>query len=196
VISEGQRLQYLEAMGIQVWVSRERTGALNMPAMDASGRPEIGNQPEVAKPPAQQRQQLQPRGSVASVRRGSLEIGPGSGSTLLLCSRPEDAAMPLASDIARCLDEAPVWGWSSQSHGGQGSAETGFTLERAIDERLFTRVLLFCSDSMASQSDKVEVLGSARIIYAPSLAELASQAEHKRRLWMQLLANGWCSRRR
>lgn len=195
MISEGQRLQYLEAMGIQVWVSRERAKSIKMPAMNTPAihvpdQPEKGGQPEFSKPATQL------RNSRASVRRGSLEIGPGSGSTLLLCSRPEDAALPLASDIARCLDEAPVWGWLLQSNDGQGKAETGFTLERAIDERLFTRVLLFCSDSMASQAGKVEVLGSARIIYAPSLAELARQADHKRRLWTQLLTHGWCSPRR
>ena len=194
MITEGQRVQYLEAMGFLVWASRQRASALNLPAIDHLDPPETGNQPEVSNPPTQQ--QVQQRRTAASVRQGSLEIGPGSGFTLLLCSRPEDAAMPLASDIARCLDEAPVWGWLSQSPGGQGGAETGFTLERAINERLFTRVLLFCSDSMASQAGKAEVLGSARILYAPSLAELARHAEHKRRLWTQLVTNGWCSRRR
>ncbi len=189
MISEGQRLQYLEAMGIQAWISRERASDINMPVVDSVVQPQSVNRPAVSKPSNQQAV------AHASVLLHSFVIGPGSGSTLLLCNRPEDAALPLANDIARCLVEAPVWGWLRQEIGGPGKKETGLSLERAIDERLFTRVLLFCGDATASQAGKVEVFSSARIIYAPPLAELARDPEQKRSLWMQLLTHGWCSRR-
>lgn len=189
MISEGQRLQYLEAIGIQAWISRDR------PLVQVAGEPDFEDQPECGSPVTASTLPGQQQGDQISARPPSFEIGPGSASTLLLCTRPEDAATPLASDIARCLDEAPVWGWLSQDHGETDTAETAISLERAISERLFTRVLLFCGDATAHQVGKVEVLSSAHIIYAPPIAELANHPAHKRRLWMQLLSHGWCTRR-
>jgi len=187
VISEGQRLQYLEAMGIQAWSSRERVRARDEREADSLDPPEFLNTATVSPTSGRQR-------DWTSTLPASFAIGPGGGSILLLCNRPEDTAAQLASDVARCLNEPPVWGWLSQGQSGSGAAETGLSLERAIDERLFTRVLLFCADSTAAEVGKDEVLGSARIIYAPPIAELARNPEAKRRLWMQLLTHGWCSR--
>jgi len=189
VISEGQRLQYLEAMGIQGWISRDR------PSARALREPDDIDKPQPRNPVTERTGLGQQQGTQKSAGLARFEIGPGIGSTLLLCTRPEDAATPLASDIARCLDEPPVWGWLSQETGGPDKAETGLSLERAIDERLFTRVLLFCGASTSDQVGKVEVMSSARIIYAPPIVDLASNPEHKRRLWMQLLTHGWCARR-
>jgi hypothetical protein len=190
VISEVQRLQYLEAMGIKAWISRERA------SVRASQGLEDGH---FEKPRHEQKSTAAPDlasqnpGTVAAAGPASFVIGPGSGQTLLLCGRREDAALPVSSDIARCLDEAPVWGWLSQPGAGPGAEATGLSLERAINERLFTRVLMFSSDFAAGEQGNDEVKGSARIIHAPPLAELANQPAHKRRLWQQLTANGWCS---
>jgi len=159
VISEVQRLQYLEAMGIEAWISSEH--AVNRVAND----------------------------------RVFYELGPGLGQTLLLCSRQEETALPIAGDIARCLIEAPVWGWQSAGTAGQSHADNSVSLEHAIQDRLFTRVLLCSVDFNGSEADQEEVIGSARIIHAPPLAQLAVNPAQKRRLWQQLNAHGWCSRR-
>ncbi len=188
MISEGQRLQYLEAMGIQPWVRRERAMGPGIREPDHLDPAEPENPVTVSHSSGEQ------HGNQVSATPACFEIGPGSGSTLLLCNHPEDAATPLASDIARCLDEAPVWGWRTHRTGGAGTAKPGLSLERAINERLFTRVLVFCDDSAALPVGQFEVLSSACIIYAPPLAELAGHPAHKRRLWMQLLTHGWCAR--
>jgi hypothetical protein len=120
-------------------------------------------------------------------------IGPGSGQTLLLCNRQEQASQRLASDIARCLDEAPVWGWQAQVKAGTNPEIPGLSLEDAIRDRLFTRVLLFGAAAGTSPGES-EVIGSARIIQAPSLAELGESPQQKRSLWAQLVAHGWCKK--
>jgi len=159
VISEVKRLQYLEAMGIEAWVSREHAIAR------AAGYQVL------------------------------YELGPGLGQTLFLCGRQEETALPIAGDIARCLIEAPVWGWQSSGTAGQDRAESGISLEQAIQDRLFTRVLLCSGEVRVSEVDQKEVIGSARIIHAPPLAQLAVNPAYKRLLWQQLNANDWCSRR-
>ena len=150
----------------------------------------------------QRRQYLHAMGIEPLIRRGistgataagtatHYQIGPGAGGTLLLCDGREQAASALASDIARCLVEVPIWGWCVDP--GPGDARTpAFTLESAIEERLFTRVLLF-SDIAPAQAD---VIGSARIIRAPSLQQLANNPQAKRALWSQLVEHGWAGRR-
>lgn len=44
-------------------------------------------------------------GKPAETDRNRIIIGPGSGSTLLLCRDPGESATPLASDICRYLGE-------------------------------------------------------------------------------------------
>lgn len=170
MISENQRLQYLDALGIDVWISRSRAARFESPAaaVPSPGVP-VPGQP---------------------VR---YTIGPGYGQILLLCREREEASSKLASDIARCLDEAPVWGWRSMSVPGTEGGPEGQDLETAIRDRLFTRVLVFDDAALAGKSQG-EVVGSARIIHAPLLAELANNPQHKRKLWSQLLASGWCKR--
>lgn len=115
--------------------------------------------------------------------RSRLIIGPGSGSTLLLCNSAEESATPLASDICRYLGDNPVWAWPDS----EGSPERP-TLEDAIDNFLFTRVLLF-GRSLATQlfsGQVAQVLGSARIVVASGLNELAVSASARRSLWRQL----------
>lgn len=175
MISEARRLQYLDALGIDAWVSRSR-GARQLqqvvPATDALTEPGVHS---------------------PSSATASYIIGPGSGQTLLLCNRPEEAASKLASDIARCLDEIPVWGWQTPAAVAAGADDPGLSLESAIRDRLFTRVLLFGAAAKPTAGNN-EVIGCARIIHAPALAELGQSPQHKRSLWLQLVANGWCKR--
>lgn len=186
VMNEAQRLQYLDAMGIQPWISKEQAAAR---AVQAATAERAGSQEPVAhKGEAPQ--------SNTAIQNLLFEIGPGTGQILLLCGKPKEASSQLASDIARCLDETPVWGWQIQSGSGMATAnsdETGLSLEQAIKERLFTRVLVFGAGPAAKEGSS-QVLRSARVIYAPPLAVLAKSPEQKRSLWLQLVSNGWTAR--
>jgi DNA polymerase III psi subunit len=182
VISESQRLQYLEAMGIQAWVGRSRVLAemVSVPEHAAEAQ-EFETGEAVARPVQQETQPAQ------SLAESIFEIGPGRGQTLLLCGSRQDASLQIASDIARSLGETPVWGWRLNSPGTEG-----IKLEGAIRDRLFTRVLLF-TDSAGPLTGNSEVMASARIIYAPSMTALANNPQQKRALWAQLALNGWCT---
>jgi|GEM_PF-1308947 len=189
-MNEGQRLQYLDAMGIQPWISKQQAAARVVLAAAA----------ELREPPAPAPESKPPAGStpIQPIQDLYFEIGPGTGQTLLLCGQRAEASSQLASDIARCLGETPVWGWQAQSEPAQSntnsaSGDAGLNLERAIRERLFTRVLVFAA-GFAAKAGGSEVLGSARIIYAPPLAVLANSPEQKRSLWLQLVGNGWSAR--
>ncbi len=181
-MDEAQRLQYLDAMGIQPWISKEQAAMLAVQATATETR--------------QLAVQALPGSDTATglpIEDLFFEIGPGAGQTLLLCGKRNEASSLLASDIARCMDEAPVWGWQVQHTAQAKSGETGLSLERAIKERLFTRVLVFASGSAAKPHSN-EVLGSARVIYAPPLAVLAKSPEQKRSLWLQLRGNDGAAR--
>jgi hypothetical protein len=179
-ISENRRVQYLQAMGIDAWISRDRAKA---EAIVGSSVPE-------SEPLASL--QLPGLNAGPSTQEIRYEIGPGSGQTLVLCASREQAASPLASDIARCLDEVPVWGWQEKPVGPEGAAQAGLSLQSAIEDRLFTRVLLFCN-LPAEPSGQAQVIGSALVIRAPALPELANNPQQKRALWMQLVQHGWCA---
>jgi DNA polymerase III psi subunit len=119
----------------------------------------------------------------AAADRSRLIIGPGSSGTLLVCGQAEDSASLLAGDICRFLGDNPVWAWPDT----EGSSES-LALENAIDEFLFTRVLLF-GQSLASGlfSGLIEkVLGSASIMLVPELDDLKVSAGARRDLWRQL----------
>ena len=42
---------------------------------------------------------------------GALSVGPGSGSTLLVCDAAADSTPDLAKDLARALGGEPTWAW-------------------------------------------------------------------------------------
>jgi hypothetical protein len=188
-MNEVQRQQYLDAMGIQAWISKEKADAR---AVQAAA-------PETRVSPLREYSDSKAQTSDTPVPDLCFEIGPGTGQTLLLCGRRAEASSQLASDIARCLDEVPVWGWqlpggSTVSNRNSHADEAGLSLERAIKERLFTRVLVFAAGP-AKGTGGSEVLGSARVIYAPPLALLATSPEQKRNLWQQLVGNGWTAKK-
>jgi hypothetical protein len=113
---------------------------------------------------------------------GRVVLGPGAGSTLLLCGKPGEAATALAADISRSLGSEPVWSWPAQDE-----SEPGIPLEQAIEERLFTRVLVFGRDLLAPAADPaVQVIGSARLIRVDSIPLLVKSGAARRALWLAL----------
>lgn len=162
----GRQVEYLRAMGIEVWWRR------------GNGIP-VGS-----------RAATQPNVSPTSAMtpdRGYV-IGPGSGSLLLLCDSAGDAALPIAADIARCFADAPVWGWPAPAGGAAGMA-----LDQAIRERLFTGVLVFGAlPETPAAAGCSPVWGSARIVHANALADLARSPEARRALWERLRSTDWC----
>lgn len=114
----------------------------------------------------------------------SLHLGPGSSGLLLVCASQEIPASALAHDIVRILPETPVWAWPSADVGG---AE----LPRAVEERLFTSILVF-GGALAEQvcgHAAPERIGPARLMVTDDFRTLAERPESRRSLWQML-----CSR--
>ncbi len=169
-MSLARRNQYLGAMGIDLWVPR--TTATRVSA--AARRPA----------PSEETSALQPDTPMACglTLAGRVVLGPGAGSTLLLCSKPGEAATALAADIARSLGSEPVWSWPAHDE-----SVPGMPLEQAIEERLFTRVLVFGHDLLAPAADPgVQVIGSARLIRVDSIPVLVQSGAARRALWLAL----------
>jgi hypothetical protein len=165
-----RRHHYLGAMGIDIWVPR-RT---------ATRASEAAHQPARSEETAA----LQPGTVLAcgSAIAGRVVLGPGAGSTLLLCGKPGEAATAVAADIARSLGNEPVWSWLAQDE-----AAPGMPLEQAIEERLFTRVLVFGRDLFAPAADSaVQVIGSARLVRVESIPVLVQSGAARRALWLAL----------
>jgi hypothetical protein len=139
---ESRRQAYLEAMDINVWLSK----------------PEAADQDR-------------------------LVIGPGSGSTLLLCHAADESATRLAADISRFLADGPVWAWPDPEGRRQYPS-----LENAIDEFLFTRVVVF-GQILAGKLFNGQVpqtLASARIVEVGGLNVLQASPNARRELWRKL----------
>jgi hypothetical protein len=122
-------------------------------------------------------------GKPAPVAQDRLVIGPGSGSTLLLCHAADESATRLAADISRFLADGPLWAWPDP----EGSQQYP-TLEQAIDNFLFTRVVVF-GQTLAEQlfsSQAPVALGSASIVVASGLSVLQGSANARLELWRKL----------
>ena len=110
-------------------------------------------------------------------------VGPGSGSTLLLCRTAKESGTRLAADIGRSLGGDPVWAWPDP----QGRQEYP-SLKDTIEQYLFTQVLLF-GHTLAGQAFKgsvPEVLACASVQVTAGLDELAVDGMAKRKLWQCL----------
>lgn len=120
------------------------------------------------------------------VAQDRLVIGPGRGSTLLVCASPTESAGKLAGDVVRALAAEPVWAWPDPA--GDTASET---LEEAIANRLFTRVIVFGEGpgALLYGGDVPAVLGSASINQVPGLEDLAISGSNKRAFWD--LAKSW-----
>jgi len=151
-MNETRRRAYLEAMGFDVWVSKQAAAAV-----------------EAGAGPAR------------------LVIGPGAGSTLLVCPGPEAIAGRLAADIVRTVGSDPVWAWPDPD-----AATRGPTLAEAVGDRLFTRLVIF-GESLAAAllgAPAPEVLGSSAVAVAPGLDDLAASPEARRALWRLIRGRG------
>lgn len=115
-----------------------------------------------------------------------LLLGPGQGSTLLICAQPAAGAGKLAGDLSRAVGQDPVWAWPDPD-----DAPAGPRLQEAVEVRLFTRVVIF-GRSLASRlfrGDVPGVLVSAAVVVAPDLEELAVRGTAKQAFWRQLQAS-------
>ena len=121
------------------------------------------------------------RGASETGGQACLAVGPGRGSTLLVCSEASDCVTKFAADLARALGGDPVWAWPD-------SAATGHTLQDAVAEGLFTRIVVFGSD-LATRlfgPEPPPLLGTASVACVPGLNELAGSAAAKQALWRRL----------
>ena len=110
-------------------------------------------------------------------------VGPGSGSTLLLCRTALESGTRLAADIGRSLGGDPVWAWPDP----EGRQEYP-SLKDTIEQYLFTQVLLF-GHALAGQAFKgsvPEVLACASVQITAGLDELAVDGMARRKLWQCL----------
>lgn len=114
-----------------------------------------------------------------------LVVNPGRSSTLLICGSPEASASRFAADVVRVLGDEPAWGWPD--HEGRADA---LELAEAVDQHLFTRVLVFGPDPAAQlfEGPPPPVLGSARIAVVDDLDELAVRGTAKKSLWKEISA--------
>jgi hypothetical protein len=121
-------------------------------------------------------------GKPATPEADRLVVGPGSGSTLLLCRAAEESATRLAADIGRCLVD-PVWSWPDP----EGNPDSP-SLQETIEQHLFTQVLLF-GPALAKRAIKgplPDILASASLKVIADLEELAVSGQARRDLWQYL----------
>lgn len=112
-----------------------------------------------------------------------LTLEAGSGSTLLLCRDAGEKAAPVASDIYRYLGDDAVWGWPDSEQNPSNPS-----VGEAIDQRLFTRVVIF-GELLAERlfDDAVpSILRSAQVVVCADLDELALAGACRKSLWRLL----------
>lgn len=111
----------------------------------------------------------------------TVQLGPGNGHLLLLCGSVSEPSGPLATDVARVLGTAPVWGWPCNEETGPGLAEV-------VPEGLFTHVLVFgeATESSLFGGPAPDTLGAAAVLRLASLEELENSPEARRALWQTL----------
>lgn len=109
-----------------------------------------------------------------------LVLGPGQGSTLLVCSASEHTASKLAGDIARVLGGDPVWAWLDP----EGNPEQP-RLEQAVADSLFTRVIVFGEDTARCLfgKDVPALIVSSSVTVTADFEELATRGTAKQKLW-------------
>jgi hypothetical protein len=114
---------------------------------------------------------------------GRLMLQPGEGGTLLVCDSPDATATRIAGDVARALAGEVVWAWPDPEGGPESP-----TLEQAIGQQLFSRVVLFGAGlgGQMFRGETPPVVGSASITVSDSLDELAVRGTAKQVFWKQL----------
>jgi len=119
----------------------------------------------------------------AAPEPGSLTVGPGNGSTLLVCGEAAESTTELAMDLGRAFGGEPAWAWlePTDEAGGQ-------VLGEVISSRLMTRVVLFGAETARRlfQGNAPAMVGSAEIAVVPDLRELAVSGSARQSLWQQM----------
>jgi len=177
-VNAARRHEYLQAMGIDIWIPRNR------PANDAANKVAAPSLTETDGHAA-----CAVRQASVSPWAGGIVIGPGNGDTLLVCAKSEETATPLAADIARSLACDPVWAWPAPD-----GASAATSVSQALEERLFSRVLIFGHGLAPAIADSAAVAaGRAQLIRAEALPVLLESGEARRALWLDLIADHWCA---
>jgi len=172
--------EYLQALGIEVWIPRFRNEPVSSLEAEANLLPGTS-------------QTVYPDTATANEgQTGKIfTVGPGEGNILLLCGHSSEAATPLAADIARALDSEPVWAWPVEQ-----DTSAALSLEQAIEERLFTRVVVFGNQVAGlSGAKEARVIFSARVICAESIPVLVKNHQARKALWLELSTGQWCAGR-
>jgi hypothetical protein len=112
-----------------------------------------------------------------------LIVGPGSGNMLLLCQDSQEASTALSADICRYLGGTPVWSWPDNEQ-----RQDYPSIKQAIDQGLFTRLVVFGPELAARQfkGKTLRTISSARVITAPSMDEIIASADARKQLWLLL----------
>ena len=116
----------------------------------------------------------------------------GDGCTLLVCASPQESASRLAGDIGRALGDDVAWAWPDPGDGTES-----LDLAEAVEEQLFTGVLLFGQEveNRLFAASAPKVIGSARVLRAPGLQDLEVRGTAKQALWRLLSGHfvhlGW-----
>lgn len=117
-----------------------------------------------------------------------IRLGPGNGSTLLICADNTDSSSKLANDIVRALGNMPVWAWPQDDGPSTGLAST-------VDEHLFTVVAVF-GDELAGHFFGGDVPGNikaAKLVVLPSMQAISSESDSRKQLWHILCRAGMVS---
>jgi hypothetical protein len=119
----------------------------------------------------------------AAPEPGCLGIRAGLGSTLLVCRCAADCNTVLAGDLARALGGDPVWSWIDPA----ADDDLEYFAD-IVSNRLITRVLLFGREAARGlfEAPPPATLGSAQILEAPGLDELAINPAARKALWRRL----------
>lgn len=155
---ETRRRAYLEAMGFDVWVARSAAQAETQVEAQAATQFDAG----------------------ADEQWGRIQVGPGRGSTLLVCAAAAESASKFAADVVRALGGDPAWAWPGGGAGGDSC-----TLEEAIGAGLITRVFVFGDDAARwlFQGEIPSVVGSATVTSLAGLGEISRRGAAKQALW-------------
>lgn len=130
----------------------------------------------------------------AEVGGPALVLGAGDGDVLCVVASDEEGGLDLVRDIGRAMRSTPVWAWPA---GAPGFGAEAVSLEEAVADRLFTRMLVF-GEGVASAlfgSRRPDYLGTARVHFVPGVARLGSDREAKRVLWALMQEHGIAARR-
>ena len=136
----------------------------------------------------------QPRRAQAQAGDGApaeaaIVLGEGDGSILCIADSAGLAGLKLAADISRAMRSPPVWAWPVDQDDADSESTT---VETAIAERLFTRILVF-GEGLAERlfpSGTPEIVGAARVHLVPGLARLGEDRQAKRILWQMMCEQG------